>query len=268
MKTNGYILLHRDLMNNWVWQDESFTKGQAFVDLLMLVNHSDNEKVLINNKFISVKRGETITSKLKLSKRWGWSRKKLDKFLKLLESDGMVTTNSTPHYTTLKVLNYAQYQQNKKVIAQPIAQPKGNQLHNSGSNGGTQTNNELNNELNNDNQKIIIPYKKIIDYLNEKVNRKYKSTTKKTQSLIKARFNDGFTYDDFVKAIDNSYQFWSNKGDLSNMKPKTLFNGDFEGRVTNDSYGWNNKQGVEESDYERELRLEQEAYNRRIQKQV
>lgn len=43
MKNNGYILLHRDIMDNWVWQDEVFTKGQAWVDLLMLVNHNDNE---------------------------------------------------------------------------------------------------------------------------------------------------------------------------------------------------------------------------------
>ena len=152
MKPNGYILLHRDLMNNWVWQDEEFTKGQAWVDLLMLVNHSDNEKVLINNKFISVKRGETITSKLKLAQRWGWSRKKLDKFLGLLESDKMATAESTPHYTTIKVLNYNVYQTNKKDFEQRNAQPKEQQKDNKGNNECTQTSNEVINELNNDNQ--------------------------------------------------------------------------------------------------------------------
>jgi uncharacterized phage protein (TIGR02220 family) len=238
VKNNGYILLHRDLMDNWVWQDEVFTKGQAWVDLLMLINHSDNDKVLINNKFISVKRGETITSKVKLAARWQWSRKKLDKFLKLLEGDKMVTTNSTPHYTTIKVLNYAQYQQNKKVFAQPNAQPKDHELHNSGSNGGTQTSNDISNVLNNDKQKDTVPYKKIIQYLNDKCGTQYKSTTKKTQKLIKARYNEGFTLEDFKQAIDNAYNFWSNKNDLTRMNPKTLFNGEFEGRVTNDSYGW------------------------------
>lgn len=193
MKPNGYILLHRDLMDNWVWQDEVFTKGQAWVDLLMLVNHSDNEKVLINNKFISVKRGETITSKLKLSQRWGWSRKKLDKFLGLLESDKMATTESTPHYTTIKVLNYNVYQTNKKDFAQRNAQPKEQPLHNKGSNSGTQTSNEVINELNNDNQ------------LKDSVYRKFKhlSLTLKEFERLK---EDGYTkeeIDDILDSIEN-----------------------------------------------------------------
>lgn len=271
-KGNGYILLHRDIQNHWVWQEEVFTKGQAWVDLLMIVNHSDNEKVLINNKFISVKRGETITSKLKLSKRWGWSRKKLDKFLKLLESDGMVTSNSTPHYTTIKVLNYNEYQQNKKKYAQPNAQQEDQQKNNGGSNGCTQTSNDISNDLSNDKQlkdigepkKETIPYKEIIDYLNEVTGKNLKHTTNLTRKNIKARWNEGFRFDDFKKAIDNSYKFWNSKGDLTNMKPRTLFNSDFENRVTNDSYNWGKPQEVEEDDYSRELREEQEAYNRSI----
>ena len=43
----------------------------------------------------------------------------------------------------------------------------------------------------------------IIDYLNLKTGKSYKHTTKKTQSLIKARLNEHFTVDDFKKVIDN-----------------------------------------------------------------
>ena len=260
MKENGYILLHRDLMENWVWQDEIFTKGQAWVDLLMLVNHSDNDKVLINNKFISVKRGETITSKLKLAKRWGWSRKKLDKFLGLLERDGMATTESTPHYTTIKVLNYNVYQTNKKDFAQRNAQqkeqPKEQQKHNGGSNGGTQTINDLNNELNNDNQlKDIVPYKKLVDYINKLTGKSWTSTAKKTQQVIKARFNEGYTYEQAISAIDESYKHWSKSGELDNMHPTVIFNGKFERRIDGGLYSsFNNKQDKPKTQFE----LEQE----------
>jgi uncharacterized phage protein (TIGR02220 family) len=84
-----------------------------------------------------------------------------------------------------------------------------------------------------------IPYKEIVEYLNLKTKSKYKHTTKKTKSLISARFNEGFTKDDFFKAIDNAFAFrMAQDGDLSNMKPSILFNGTFEERVSNDAYAW------------------------------
>ena len=43
-----------------------------------------------------------------------------------------------------------------------------------------------------------IPYKDIILYLNYKINANYKYTTRKTRDLIKARFNEGFTAEDFT----------------------------------------------------------------------
>lgn len=92
------------------------------------------------------------------------------------------------------------------------------------------------NVKNNVTDNVTIPYKKIVDYLNEKVNGQYRSTTNKTKDLIKARWNEGFRLEDFKKGIDNAYNHWSKSNDFSNMKPATLFNGGFEGRVTNDSY--------------------------------
>src|SRR5690625_4403809 len=42
----------------------------------------------------------------------------------------------------------------------------------------------------------------IINYLNDVANKNYRHSTKKTKDLIKARFNEGFTVDDFKKVID------------------------------------------------------------------
>jgi uncharacterized phage protein (TIGR02220 family) len=84
-------------------------------------------------------------------------------------------------------------------------------------------------------------YKNIIDYLNEKIGSNYKHTTDETKRLIKARYTDGFTYDDFIKAIDNAHNHWKDQTNgLKNMKPKTLFNGSFEGRCNGTSYNWDN----------------------------
>ncbi len=97
---------------------------------------------------------------------------------------------------------------------------------------------ENENKDTNINKKEIIPYKEIIDYLNEITGNSYRHTTNDTQKLIKARWNEGFKLIDFQNAIDNAWKHWGEKG-KANMKPKTLFNGQFENRVTGDAYNWN-----------------------------
>lgn len=74
-----------------------------------------------------------------------------------------------------------------------------------------------------------IPYKEIIDYLNEKIGSNYKSTTSKTKQLIKARFNEGFTLEDFKIVIDKKYIEWYNNKDMNKyLRPETLFGTKFE----------------------------------------
>ena len=77
--------------------------------------------------------------------------------------------------------------------------------------------------------KIYIPFAEVIDYLNQKTNSSYKSSTKKTKDLIKARYNEGFTLDDFKKVIDNKTAEWLNDPTMSKyLRPETLFGTKFE----------------------------------------
>lgn len=74
-----------------------------------------------------------------------------------------------------------------------------------------------------------LPYSEIINYLNEKADRQFKSTTKKTQSLIKARFNDGWEVEDFKTVIDKKTQEWLGDSKMENyLRPETLFGTKFE----------------------------------------
>ena len=68
----------------------------------------------------------------------------------------------------------------------------------------------------------------IIDYLNLKTDKSYKHTTKKTQSLIKARLNEHFTVDDFKKVIDNMCAKWIGTKWEEFLRPNTLFAGKFD----------------------------------------
>lgn len=105
----GWIKLHRDIQEHWLWEDEPFSRGQAFIDLLMEVNHEDKKK-LFNGELIEIKRGSKITSLRQLSERWKWSTKKVKKFLEQLEKDEMITFKSDTKKTLITIENYSVYQ--------------------------------------------------------------------------------------------------------------------------------------------------------------
>ena len=74
-----------------------------------------------------------------------------------------------------------------------------------------------------------IPYSEIVEYLNEKTNSQYRPTAKKTQNLIKARYNDGFSIDDFKRVIDVKTAEWLNDNRMNKfLRPETLFGTKFE----------------------------------------
>ena len=57
-----------------------------------------------------IKRGQLHTSIGHLSKRWGWSYKKVVRFLDLLKSLEMVQTDGRANGTTITLVNYGFYQ--------------------------------------------------------------------------------------------------------------------------------------------------------------
>ena len=106
----GWIKLHRQIKEHWLYQEQrKFTKFEAWIDILLEVNHKDN-KFLLGSELVEVKRGQTITSIRQLCDRWGWSNTKVTQFLKMLEADGMVTYKSDSKKTVLTVDNYEVYQ--------------------------------------------------------------------------------------------------------------------------------------------------------------
>ena len=79
-----------------------------------------------------------------------------------------------------------------------------------------------------------IPYKEIIEYLNSRVGTNYKHTTNKTRDLIKARFNEGFTLEDFKEVIDKKSMEWINTDMKKYLRPETLFGTKFESYLNQD----------------------------------
>lgn len=91
----------------------------------------------------------------------------------------------------------------------------------------TETNN--NNILSGNPTVSRIPYKEIVDYLNEKTGKNFKHKTAKTRKFIEARWNQDFRLDDFKKVIDVKTDEWLNTDSDKYLRPETLFGTKFEG---------------------------------------
>ena len=97
--------------------------------------------------------------------------------------------------------------------------------------------NEYEVDNDNDNERIVDdsyhdsskPYKLIIDYLNEKADKKYRANNKATQKHINARLKEGYTVEDFKTVIDKKCAEWKGTEMEQYLRPETLFGTKFEG---------------------------------------
>ena len=113
----GWISIHRQITENWVWEEKPFSYGQAWIDLLLMANHSEN-KFCFGKDIVKVETGSFVTSELKLMERRGWSKTKVRRFLDLLVSDGMIVKKTDHRKTTLSIVNYC-LNQNIEPIKKP-----------------------------------------------------------------------------------------------------------------------------------------------------
>lgn len=105
----GWIKLHRKISTNDLWLSEKFTRGQAWVDMLMLANHTDGF-IRSNGMKINIKRGQIGWSEMRLSERWRWSRGKVRRFLSELEDEKMIIQQKNRRSPIVSVINYSSYQ--------------------------------------------------------------------------------------------------------------------------------------------------------------
>jgi hypothetical protein len=108
---DGWIKLWRALLDNPIWLERPFSKGQAWVDLLLLANSNDNEGLDRFGNLTQFKRGKVYKSTVQLSDRWGWSRPRVQRFLVNLEKANMISFKSRAGYgTALTIENWGKYQ--------------------------------------------------------------------------------------------------------------------------------------------------------------
>lgn len=90
---------------------------------------------------------------------------------------------------------------------------------------------EINNTSSSDESdtKVSIPYQEILNYLNEKADKNFNHKAESHRKLIRARWNEGYTVENFKTVIDNKVSQWLGKFDKEGnsldqyLRPSTLF---------------------------------------------
>ena len=124
---NGWIKVWRKLSTNKFWLEKPFSKGQAWIDLIMFATQSTHTSTR-NGTQITYKAGYVYESVVGLADRWGWSRPRVYRFLEQLKNDGMIdyerrtqnrtqnrTVNVTQLVTPLRIVNWELYQDRRTV---------------------------------------------------------------------------------------------------------------------------------------------------------
>lgn len=105
----GWIRLHRTIFNWSFYFSEKFTKTQAWIDMILLANHSE-KSIFIRGNEVKIQRGQIGFSEDSLAKRWKWSRTRVRNFLKMLKKEHQIDQQKSKVLGLITLVNYNLYQ--------------------------------------------------------------------------------------------------------------------------------------------------------------
>lgn len=233
----GYIFLSRKIIESEIWQKPPLYI-KVWVYLLSKAQHKDYKNLKRGQLWTSIPeiqeacswyvgfRKET-PSKDQIYRIIDWLRKSYEQADEEGTTTSMITTTKATQGMLINIVNYDIYQSSENY-------ERNAEQSNEKEMNATRTQRDANNinkndkkEKNEKNDKEL--YISIVEYLNSKTNKNFKSTSKATQNIINARINEGFTIDDFKKVIDHKTTSWINDVKMSEyLRPQTLFGTKFE----------------------------------------
>lgn len=107
---NSWVKLHRESLKHWLYnENRPHTRREAWEDMLLLCNHSD-EKVLIDGVLFDCKRGQSVKSMNSWANEFKWSIQQVKTFFRILRGEGMIETEGLRKSTRVTICNYEIYQ--------------------------------------------------------------------------------------------------------------------------------------------------------------
>lgn len=222
----GWFKFHRELLDKPIWTNSTPEQKTVLMTLMSMVGYEENEWEWKGDKY-KTKPGQVVTSLPSIANKCGKgiSIQNVRSSLKRFEKLEFLTDESTNKNRLITIVNWGFYQGSDD---KPTDDPTGNQQ--ATNRQPTAIKKERTKEVKKESKEIKseLPFERIVDYLNRKANKSYKHTTPKTRAFIEARFNEGFTAEDFKKVIDIKTAEWINTDDEKYVRPETLFGTKFE----------------------------------------
>ena len=194
---NGYILIHRKLLN-WQWYKDSNTL-HLFIDLLLDANYEDSKV-----GFQVIKRGQCLTSLKRMSENTGLTYREIRTSLDKLQKSGEIDKQTTNRYSIITINKYNDYQNIDKQTTNK-RQTNDNIIIKNNKNN---TNKEINikENISKDIQKKYFESLKVNTLFNEFLEQRKKLKAVNSERAINTLINKLNNYDEDtqIKMIENS----------------------------------------------------------------
>lgn len=228
-----WIKVYRKL-KDWEWYKTDHMV-RIFLHIILSANHR-----LGKWQGVDIFPGQWVTGRKTLSNETGISEQSCRTCIKRLISTGEITIKSTNRFSVITVVNWSHYNGDRhestsnSTIQLTNNQPATNQQLTTNKNEKKEKkkNTKVSDSSSDNNH---IPYRGIIDFLNEKTGKEYRHSSKGTQRLIKARWNEGFRLKDFLEVIQGRVDKWGCDPKMMDyLRPETLFGTKFESYLNAD----------------------------------
>lgn len=95
------------MLDHWVSQEPELFA--FWMRLLLEANHSDKKR-MFNGALVEIRRGQTLFGLDAFEAKSGISKKRLRRYLDMLETEGMIGRQKTNKYSLISIVNYDDYQ--------------------------------------------------------------------------------------------------------------------------------------------------------------
>lgn len=104
---NGWIKLHRKLLENPIFKNERYLK--LWIYLLLKANHK-GDKLMWNGGVLEIKEGQFVTGRKKIALDTELKQSTIEDILKYLENQHQIRQQKTNKYRLITIVNWQTYQ--------------------------------------------------------------------------------------------------------------------------------------------------------------
>jgi hypothetical protein len=189
---SGWIKIHRQLKEKAYYKDSEFI--HLWLHLLLCANHANGE-YLNGYEIIKLKKGQFVTGRKKLSLETGISESKIERILKVFESEQQIEQQTNSRSRVISILLWDKYQQTEQQVDSKWT---ANEQQ-------VDTNNNDNNNKNDKNKNTIPSFFEFLDYA--KTLDKYHSNL---EQPLKTKY-DSWVANDWHDGKNNKIKNWKSK---------------------------------------------------------